>query len=326
VAYEHVLTRTPAGGAPALVPGAADVRGGDWLGTDWEIRSTRRTSWRHRLDRLSLEWGGGKASVTVGRQVISWATTLFLTPADPFVPFDPSDPFREYRSGVDAVRVRLFPGPFTELEGVVRAAETPGGTTVTALVRGQTALEAWAVGGWAGALHGEAAGAVFATGAVGATAVRAEVSLRKKDDASAALRSALGFDRRLTAAGRDLFLVAEVQYDGFGARRPADLWEVALSAPYRRGEMQTLGRWTGAAQASFQVHPLVSLDGMVLASLGDGSALLAPGVSWSATAAASVRLGAYVGAGPGGVDPATGLESEYGAVPGLGYLAVSWFF
>ncbi|GMV04265.1 MAG: hypothetical protein AMXMBFR53_05460 [Gemmatimonadota bacterium] len=326
VAYEHVLTRTPAEGAPTMVPGSADVRGGDWLGTDWEIRSTERTSWRHRFDRLSLEWGGEQASVTVGRQVISWATTLFLTPSDPFVPFDPSDPFREYRAGVDAVRVRLFPGPFTEIEAVARAAETPDGTTVTALVRGQTALDAWAVGGWAGALHGEAAGALFATGAVGATAVRGELSLRRGDDDSPALRGAVGIDRRFSAAGRDLFLVAEMQYDGFGARRASDLRAVALSDPYRRGEMQTLGRWTGAAQASFQVHPLVSLDGMVLASLGDGSALLAPGVSWSATSAAAVRLGAYVGAGPGGADPVAGLASEYGPIPGLAYLAVSWFF
>jgi len=326
VAYEHVLTRTPPGGAPALLPGAAEVRGGDWLGADWAVRTTDRTSWRHRFDRVSLAWEGERASLTVGRQVISWATTLFLTPADPFVPFDPSDPFREYRAGVDAVRLRVFPGPFSEVEGVVRASESPEGTTVTALARAQTGVGAWAVGGWAGALHGEAAGAVFATGAAGATALRGELSLRRDDGGSAVLRGAAGADRRVSVAGRDLFLIAEVQYDGFGARRASELLEVAGSNVFVRGEMQTLGRWTGATQASYQIHPLVSVDGMVLASLGDGSALVAPGLSWSATSAASVRLGGYLGLGPARVDPTTGLASEYGPVPALGYLALSWFF
>lgn len=325
VAYEHALTRTPPAGAPALVPGAAQVRGGDWMGTDWSLRTTERTSWRHRFDRLSLTWSGEKASLTVGRQVISWATTLFLTPADPFVPFDPSDPFREYRAGVDAVRLKLFPGPFSEVEAVVRPAETPDGTTTTALLRVQTALGAWAVGGWGGALHDEAALAGFATGAVGATAVRGELSWRRRDDGSGALRGALGGDRLLSAGGRDLFLVAEVQYDGFGAAGPSNLLEVAMSKPFLRGDMQTLGRWTGVAQASYQMHPLLSLDGMALVSLQDGSALLAPGLSWSATSAASVRAGAYLGLGPSGAG-AQGLASEYGPVPGLGYVALSWFF
>lgn len=326
VAYEHVLTRSPAGGAPALLPGTAEVRGGDWLGADWALRTTDRTSWRHRLDRLSLAWEGDRASLTVGRQVISWATTLFLTPADPFVPFDPSDPFREYRAGVDAVRLRVFPGPFSEVEGVVRATRTPDGTTLTALARVQTGVGAWAVGGWAGALHDEAAGAVFATGAAGATALRGELSLRRSGGGSAVLRAAAGADRRATFSGRDLFLVAEVQFDGFGAGRASNLLHVAESKMFLRGEMQTLGRWTGAAQASLQVHPLVSVDGLVLASLTDGSALVAPGISWSATSAAAVRLGAYLGLGPQGADPGTGLASEYGPVPALGYLAVSWFF
>lgn len=326
VAYEHVLTRNPEGGAFSLTPGGAETRGGDWMGADWDVRTTTRTAWRHRLDRASLSWESGRSSVTVGRQPISWATTLFLTPADPFAPFDPSDSFREYRAGVDAVRVRLSPGPFSEVEAVVRAAETPDGTRYSALARAQTSVGAWAVGAWGGSLHGEAAGAVFATGAVGATALRSEASLRRGEDGGAVLRAALGADRRLSAGGRDLFLVGEAQFDGFGAGRASRLLDVARSRPFRRGELQTLGRWTAAAQASWQAHPLVSLDAMVLASLTDGSALLAPGVTWSASGAASVRLGAYLGRGADGVDPVRGLASEYGPIPFFAYAAVSWFF
>jgi hypothetical protein len=103
---------------------------------------------------------------------------------------------------------------------------------------------------------------------------------------------------------------------------------VAQSAAFGRGELQVLGRWTAAAQASYQIHPLVALDAFALGNLDDGSVLAAPGVSWSTTASVSTRLGAFFGLGDGAVTggafPAPG--SEYGSVPPLGYLSVSVFF
>jgi len=54
--------------------------------------------------------------------------------------------------------------------------------------------------------------------------------------------------------------------------------------------------------------------------------MVAPGVSWSAGAAASMRVGMYAGIGPSGLDPVTGLASEFGAVPVSGHTALSWFF
>jgi hypothetical protein len=327
VAYEHILNRTPPGGGMGVTtPGGAAAGTEDWLGTDWDIRSTSRSSWRHRFDRLSVGFDAGPLSVVVGRQAISWATTLFLTPGDPFAPFDPSDPFREYRGGVDAVRVRGFPGPFTELEAVVRPTKTAAGTTLTAVGRAQTSRGGWAFGGWGGVVHDEGAAAIFATGAAGATALRGSLSLRRAPAGGTTARAAAGGDRRFSVAGRDLYTIVEVQYDGFGAARASELLAVTASAPYAQGEMQTLGRWTAAAQASWQIHPLVSTDLMGLVNLADGSALVAPGVSWSVTSSASLRAGAFVGAGAGTVDPLTGLASEYGPVPVLGYAALSVFF
>lgn len=327
VAYEHLVSRTPAGGGVGVTtPGGTAAGTEDWLGTDWSIRSTSRTSWRHRFDRLSVSFDAGPLSVVVGRQAISWATTLFLTPSDPFAPFDPSDPFREYRGGVDAVRVRAFPGPFTEIEAVVRPTKTATGTTLTALGRAQTSEGGWAFGGWGGVVHDEAAAALFATGAAGSTALRGSVSIRRAPEGGTTARAVVGGDRRFSVGGRDLYAIAEVQYDGFGAARASELLGVTASEPYRHGEMQTLGRWTGAAQASWEVHPLVSTDLMALVNLADGSALVAPGVSWSVTSSASLRAGAFVGAGAGAVDPITGLASEYGPIPFLGYAALSVFF
>ena len=139
LAYEHTLLwsgRDVAGtGAVVLLPEA----GGNWLDLDWTADEGDHFLWRHRIDRLGLTVPlGGAAELSVGRQVVSWASTFILTPADPFTPFDPADPFREYRAGIDAVRLRAYPGPFSELDIVVRPVSAIDGDRITALARAKT--------------------------------------------------------------------------------------------------------------------------------------------------------------------------------------------
>jgi hypothetical protein len=327
-AYEHVLQRQPAGGGFGITNPGGQRISTDWLPLDWTIHESGRGSWRHRFDRLALQASRGPVVVTVGRQAISWATTLFLTPADPFAPFDPSDPFREYRGGVDAIRVHGFSGPFTELEAVGRLAETSSGTTVTALGRVATSRGAWAFGTWAGLLHDELAAALFVTGGLGATSLRTEVAFREDPSGGALVRSSVGFDRNYQVSGKDLYAIVEVQYDGFGAATPDELLAVAQSEAFGRGDMQVLGQWTAAAQASYQVHPLIGIDALTLVNLRDPSFLFAPGASWATTSSASTRLGVFFGVGDGATPgaPLPTLGSEYGLVPPLGYLSVSFYF
>jgi len=334
LAYEHVITRSSTGASLGLVlPGVGG--GQEWLDADWRIRSTGKSEWRHRLDRLSVSYASTDLELTVGRQAISWATTLFLTPADPFVPFDPSDPFRVYRAGVDAARLRIFPGPFTELEAVVRPRDvvttTGAETRVTALARLQTSTGGWAWGAWAGVVDEEGAGAAFATGAIGSTAIRGELSVRDDGSSGATLRGTLGLDRYFTPGGKDLFAIVELQYDGFGTRDVATLFTTPV--PATPVDRQVLGRWAFATQLSYQIHPLVGIDALALLNPDDGSVLVAPGVGWSATAAASIRLGLFSGLGretvpaPSPTSPLPFLPgSEYGAVPAIGYLSLTWYF
>ena len=133
--YEHAVTfrqrRLPGGFGLGSVPG-----GGEWLGLQHTITRTEEEHvlWQHRFDRLNVGFSPSQAmDLTLGRQAVSWGTTLFLTPADPFLPFSPSDPFRQFRGGVDAARLRLYPGPLSALDVVVRATDTVEGEEVTAL-------------------------------------------------------------------------------------------------------------------------------------------------------------------------------------------------
>jgi hypothetical protein len=92
-----------------------------------------------------------------------------------------------------------------------------------------------------------------------------------------------------------------------------------------------MGAWMGshltnddlAAQASIQVHPLVAVDALLLGNLHDGSALLAPGLSWSVSSAASMRPGGFASAGAEGRSPAGGLRSAYGSTPAVWYASLS---
>jgi hypothetical protein len=323
-AYEQLITLRSDSGAGSVAGLAPLGSGSDWLPLQGTISETEHLLWRHRVDRLSARYSSAAVDATIGRQPISWATTLFLTPADPFVPFDPSDPFREYRAGVDAARLRIFTGPFTEFDGVVRVAESSLGATVTALGRARTSLGGWELAGWGGVLHEEAAFSGAATLSIGGAVLRGEAVIRRTEDATV-LRATIGADRSFDIGGRNVYLIAEYQRDGFGAASPQELLDVLRSNPARRGELQVLGRDEVFVQGSIELHPLFTADALVLWNLNDPSALIAPGGSYSAGNEVLVRGGVYVGVGAGATTE--GLPgSEYGIVPTTAYASVTWFF
>ena len=332
VAYEHALTLRESGtlGAQLFTAAAGSASNGDWLALDGEIDAGEGVLWRHRFDRLSLRFDlGPDADLVIGRQPISWATTLVLTPADPISPFDPADPFREYRIGVDVARLRYYAGAFTQFELVARPALAgPGGErTLSLLARATSNRGGWDLGAWAGTVHDTFGAAAFLTGAVGLWAARTEVVARRIGGRSA-VRASAGLDRTFTAAGRELYLVIEYQHDGLGAAQPDDLLAVATSRAFAQGEMQVLGRDVGALQLAYQLHPLLSASNLFLGSFRDGSFLLGPGLAYSATGGASVRIGGFIGVGEGAVldGVAPRLASEYGAVPGVLFVSTNFFF
>jgi len=299
-----------------------------WLPLQWTIVDDDHVTWEHGFDRLALEAGGRAWDGTVGRQAISWATTLFLTPADPFAPFDPSDPFRVYRAGVDAARVRYYPGPLSEVDMVVRLADTDSGTTVTALARGRTTWGETDVSAWAGLVFDRPGVAVGATRSVGGVQLRGEISLREDPDSgAAAVRLAVGVDNRFDVAGRDLYVVVEYQHDDFGASDPDDLTRVFRSEPFQDGEMQVLGKDEVAAQGSWQIHPLWNVSLLTLINLRDGSGLVVPAGTYSVGTDITVGGGMFFSYGDGAIDLLSGtVGSEYGIVPVTGYLSATWFF
>ncbi len=327
VAYEHVLSLTQRAGAdPSGIFVGVASGGGEWLPLQWTIEETDHVAWRHRFDRLNVSWAPGDAiEMAAGRLTASWATTMFLTPADPFLPFDPSDPFREYRAGVDAFRFQYFPGPLSDIDFIVRPADFSTGETLSILARGRTVWRSWELSAWFGMLYDEPAAAIGAAGGIGAVAVRGEITLQESDGAMA-LRGTVGIDGRFGVWGRDLYYVVEYQRDGFGAGNSSELLQVVQSDAFARGQLQVLGRDELVTQGAYQLHPLWGLTLLLITNLDDPSALLSPGASYSISNEVTASGGLFFGFGDDTPTLDSAIPSEYGLVPTFLYLSLTVFF
>jgi hypothetical protein len=339
VAYEHLLSYSERAVSAAVgsIIGGLTPGGGEWLDLQWTIEDSDHWLWRHRFDRLSLRYAGEAFEVTVGRQTISWATTLFLTPADPFAPFDPADPFREYRGGVDAIRFQAFPGTLSDIDLVLRMSDSRVGETLTALARGRTVWKGWELSAWAGSLHEHAAAAFAAAGAVGRFAIRGELSLREEND-ELIVRRTIGVDTRVSAFDRDLHLALEYQHDELGASSSEELLELLIPEEFAdgelqvmgrdalaRGELQVLGQDEIAGSGSYQIHPLLNTSLLALWNLNDFSALIVPGASYSASNEVTLQAGLFLGLGES-AERLLDIKSEYGDLPTTVYVSLTAFF
>ena len=326
VAHEvaAVLTRAadPALGAVA----GSDARDGQWLNLQWVLSDRGQVRAQHRFDRLQAVWSPAEEVVlSVGRQAVSWGTTLLLTPADPFLPFRPEDPFREFRGGIDAARLRFYPGPLSEIDLVIRPSRLGGDEELTALARGLTSWGSWEVSGWGGVLYGDGAAAVAAAGGVGEWAARLEAVVREVEG-RAVWRGAWGVDRTLKFGGREARFVLELQRDGLGAAGPDELETLPDSSAFRRGELQVRGREELAARAAYRIHPLWNVFATALWNLSRGGALLVPGFSYSLADEATVKGGAYLDMRRHIRGDSRGEEGSGRRPTVTGYLALTWYF
>ena len=329
-AYEHAATLRQTSSAIGLGLGglSAIQSGGEWFDLQGTITShdQEHVLWQHRFDRLSVAWSPTDAmELSVGRQAISWGTTQIFSPADPFPAFSPTDPFQVFRVGIDAARLRIYPGPLSEIDFVFRPSRTDVGDEVTALARGLTTVSNWGLSAWGGTLYGDATGAVGATGGIGSWAIHFEAMVRDHHGTVSG-RGAIGMFRLLQVGGRDLTVATEYQRNARGAETPADIADVIESREFRRGEYQVLGRDEAAASVSYQLSPLWSLSAFTLMNLNDRSAIVAPGFAYSLSDEASVAGGAYVGVGESTAMPDQLVPSVYGLAGITGYLSLTWYF
>jgi hypothetical protein len=275
-----------------------------------------------RFDRLNARIHTSSIDLRVGRQAITWGVNTLYPSLDVFSPYVPTQIDRDYKAGVDAVRLTVSPGSHVEVE-VVGAQLEDGDiepTAAGAMVR--VSAGAIDVGFMGGSFYDDKRAGAFASVSVAGTGLRGEVSRTTPGDAIDRLRrpsfwrAGIGIDRQLTST---LMLSAEVAYDGFGERRAADYPPVLSSARFQRGELPGPGRLATGGTLSWKFHPLGTLSTLALVNLDDGSAAIMPIVYWSVTSQIDILGGVQMLTGH--APTAAGLpRSEYG---GLGSAVVT---
>ncbi|MFH2009687.1 MAG: hypothetical protein ABI333_24045 [bacterium] len=161
-----------------------------------------RFRWSHELDRVNVRLRFGKVDLIVGRQAISFGAGFVWKPADLVGTFSPTEVDSEYKPGVDAIRLNIALGDFTELALVVAlggphctSGSYPDGTSChsydvrlyahgakplhyfdhsVALARFRTNVKNLDVGAIAGWVRGDVVFGAFLTGTVKRFRIRAE--------------------------------------------------------------------------------------------------------------------------------------------------------
>lgn len=339
LAYEHRARRDTLSGATSPGGGAlATFAPAPWrvASLDWQLASHEdRFAWRHEIDRALVsvrpEWG----SVTMGRQAIGFGRGVLFSAVDVFAPFSPLEVDREWRRGVDALRIEYRTTPLSALEivGVL------GDRWDDSALLGR-------FGGYVGDIDGEliigkrGRDAMFAatmSSVLGGAAVHGEVALFRtpEDQPDGALfgrndlvgKAVLGASYTFNV-GNGLTMIGEYHYSGFGIKKIGDALQrfrdPVFIKRYLRGDTQILGRHALAMQISYPVGDVVTGSLLLLESPVDGSGLLSPGILWMPSQTTTVAINAFI---PWGAGPRRGtLRSEYGASPWSLFTQVSMYF
>ena len=294
-----------------------------------QFRSTSNHLIAGRLDRFNFQLDLDRVNIVVGRQAISWGVTYFFSVLDLFSNFAPHRIDRDYKEGVDAVRVTVPVGKYSEVQVIGAALGRSLDRRGALAAQARLHLGALDLGLMGGRFHQDTVAGGFLTTDVRGTALRGEFSWTHSVDPRDRLlgrsefwRATLGVDRQLTP---QISTTLELSYNGFGTSRESEYLSWAESDRVLRGEMPTLGASYGGLAFNWQLHPLWTVTQSLLVNWQDPSALWIPALQWSTSNNSSVLLAVQTGFG-GTINPASQLESEYGAAPTTLLAAVKWYF
>jgi hypothetical protein len=246
---------------------------------DWSIAEDDDAFYRHEIDRAFIAFHPPWGEVTIGRQAIGLGRGAMFTAVDFFAPFSPVEADREWRRGVDALRIeyRLSASSSAEFIAVADSAT---------LLR---------LRGYLGHFDAELIGGERDDDEILATVVSATVG-----DAELHIELA-SIERKLSALlggshtfdiGDGFTVLAEYHYSGLGIDDLGD-FDSELRKRLLRGDLQIIGRQAIGLQASYPLTDLLSGSLGLLGSPTDASGLVMPTLRWDLSYRSSAIATAY---------------------------------
>jgi len=293
------------------------------LGQDvtWAESDTHRL-WGE-VDYANVRLTFQDTDVVIGRQAVTFGRSFFWNPTDWLSTFAPTEIDREYKGGVDAVRLSHGFGRFSGAE-LVYAYGEDGEWDESALIgRGYANWWNWdfeVLGGrvWID----DRLGFAF-SGEVGGAGVRGEWSWHHPREGGEPefLRATLEVDYKWPSS---LLLMAELHYNGFGTEHPEEYLALLDSPRIAAGQVTNVGRHYLGSQASYEFTPLVIGTVAVLVNLDDHSGIFNPSFSLSLSDESDLVAGAII---PWGEErEGAELGSEYGSYFNAYWIQWRWSF
>ena len=340
LAYEHRVTLSASKTIQGL-GGSAQFSGGAdapyrIAQLDWQVASDGdHYFYRHELDRAYVSRDTSWGRISVGRQAIGLGRGVLFNAVDLFSPFSPVEVDREWRRGVDAIRVEYRTSAVSSLELISVFGERWDDSAIIGRVRGYTGdIDAELLFGKRG--RDAMLGGVLSS-RVGGGEVHLELAAFRTPEKQAS--AGVFGDRRLVAnavlggsytfnVGKGLTVLGEYHYSGFGVSSMDTAFRRLASESfqqrYYRGDKRILGRQALALQVSYPFHETLAGALLVLQSPVDGSGLLSPSVIWNASDTVAIRATTFL---PWGDEPLRGRpRSEYGLSPTSFFLQFAFYF
>jgi len=235
----------------------------------------------HRLDRLSVGYTTGSASVRFGRQAVSWGNGLAFQVLDFVNPFSPIAIDKEYKTGEDMLYGQW---QWTGL-GDAQLMLLPRRDPMTRDLDHEQASQALK-------LHTRAAGfdidvlvachydqTLFGFGVVhnlGGAVWRFDALQTVETDRDDTRSLVTNLDYSWVLFGKNMYGFAEYYRNGFGSARASGYLAAnpELTARLARGEVYTVGRDYAALGVQVELSPLVNAFASVIQNLNDASRYL----------------------------------------------------
>ncbi len=274
------------------------------------------------VDRLAVKLTTEVADLTIGRQAVTFGTAYFWNPLDVFFAFGSTQFDRDYKPGVDALRIDL---PFGDFSGATAVAafgdlDAEDIWRETALVaRAFTNVADWDLVVQAGKLRGGVqAGAAF-VGEAFTVEVRGEAAYFWAMDGEPIrdhLAAVIGVGRRFAST---LHLQAEHLVNGGATGTFFDRFDLVSQGWIPQASDNVTG-----VMASYELLPVLLGSVAYLIEWDDRSMLVQPGLVYSAADEVDLVAGALLAFGerPRGILP----RSEFGTYPSFFYVQAKVYF
>jgi hypothetical protein len=318
------------------------------LDATWDWYKTSKSSASLWLDRFNLKATLAKADITAGRQPITFGKAYFWNPLDIFLPFDPRQFDRDYKAGVDALRMDIPLGSFTgiNLIGVAgRELDSSGnyidhGTLNASwygsalLGRTFTTLQGWDLALQGGKIYGGYQLGGGLVGEIGPVETRAEAAYLWAQDSEPLpfpLEGNLIQDSFAAVVGCghrfDNTLTVEIEhfYNGAGDSNDLD----ASFARFTSGNIPQMSRNLTGFLISYEFEPIIIGQFTALYSWDDPSAQIQPILTWSPSDNTDLILGASINFGDRPTRDSSGqvkITSEFGTFPDYYFMEFKLYF